>query len=77
MKECSSADVPDTLIGALKECSVLAYPNLNVLLILALTLPITSCEREEFQSTEVNQDYLTCHHVRVSTEFTCIDEDQP
>ena len=45
-KEYSSAAVPDTLIGALKECSVLAYPNLNALLILALTLPITSCESE-------------------------------
>ena len=37
---------PGTLIGTLKECSVLAYPNLNALLILALTLPITSCESE-------------------------------
>ena len=26
-KQCSSEDVTDTLIGALKECSVLAYPN--------------------------------------------------
>ena len=45
-KDCSSAAVPDTLISALKECSVLAYPNLNAMLILALTLPITSCESE-------------------------------
>ena len=45
-KQCSSEDVSDTLIGALKECSVLAYPNLNALLILALTLSITSCESE-------------------------------
>ena len=45
-KECSSAIVPDNLIGALKECSVVAYPNVNALLILALTLPITSCESE-------------------------------
>ena len=45
-KECSSAAVPDTLIGALKECSLLAYPNVNALLNLALTLPITSCESE-------------------------------
>ena len=45
-KGCSST-VPDILIGALKECSVLAYPNLNALLILALTLPITSCESEK------------------------------
>ena len=43
-KEGSSAVVPGTLIGTLKKCSVLAYPNLNALLILALTLPITSCE---------------------------------
>ena len=45
-KECSSAVVPDTLIGALKECSALSYPNVHTLLILALTLPITSCESE-------------------------------
>ena len=45
-KECSSAIVPDNLIGALKECSVVAYPNVNALLILALTLSITSRESE-------------------------------
>ena len=45
-KGSSSAVIPDTLIDALKECSVLAYPNLKALLILALTLPITSCESE-------------------------------
>ena len=45
-KECSSTVVPDTLIVALEECSVLSYPNLHALLILALTLPITSCETE-------------------------------
>lgn len=45
-KECSSTVVPDTRIVALKECSVLSYPNLHALLILALTLPITSCESE-------------------------------
>ena len=42
----SSIVVPDTLVGVLKECSILSYPNLNALLILALTLPITSCESE-------------------------------
>ena len=41
-----SEDVPDTLIGALKECNSLTYPNLNVLLSLALVLPVTSCESE-------------------------------
>ena len=45
-KEYSSAAVPDTLTGTLKECSAMAYPNLNAMLILALTLPITSCESE-------------------------------
>ena len=44
-KECSTT-VPDTLVGALRECSSLSYPNLSVLLKIALTLPITSCESE-------------------------------
>ena len=45
-KQYSSEDVSDILIGALKECSVLVYPNLNALWTLALTLPITSCDSE-------------------------------
>lgn len=44
-KGCS-ATVPDTLVGALHDCSSLSYPNLTVLLSIALTLPITSCESE-------------------------------
>lgn len=40
-KESPSATVPDTLVDALKECNVPTYSNLNALLTLALTLPIT------------------------------------
>ena len=45
-KQCSSAPIPHSLRDALKECSGLVYPNLRALLIVALTLPITSCESE-------------------------------
>ena len=44
-KGCSTT-VPDTLVGALQECSSFSYPNLSALLKIALTLPITSCESE-------------------------------
>ena len=45
-QESSSTTVPDTLVTALTECNVLTYPNLNALLTLALTLPVTLCESE-------------------------------
>ena len=46
-KACSTA-IPQTLTEALEICSSrsIAYPNLTVLLKIALTLPITSCESE-------------------------------
>lgn len=40
------SEVPKSLTGALRECNNMAYPNLMVLLQLALTLPITSCASE-------------------------------
>ena len=44
-KACSTA-VPQTLTEALEKCCSISYPNLKVLLKIALTLPITSCESE-------------------------------
>ena len=44
-KSCSTS-VPQTLTEALEKCSTISYPNLKVLLQIALTLPITSCESE-------------------------------
>ena len=41
-KECSTP--PVSLADALQKCSTLSYPNLTVLLKIAMTLPITSCE---------------------------------
>ena len=41
-----SGDVPRTLMGTLREFSALAYPNLHVLLKLAVVLSVTSCESE-------------------------------
>jgi len=41
-----STTVPQTLTESLVKCSSISYPNLKVLLTVALTLPITSCESE-------------------------------
>ena len=43
-KQASS--YPEILIDVLKACDETAFPNIRVLLQLALTLPITSCESE-------------------------------
>ena len=45
-QHAASADIPNKLVDALHSCSVLQFPNLYVLLRVALTLPITSCESE-------------------------------
>ena len=46
-KQCEkSSEIPNKLIDALKACNSLLFPNLLILLQLALTLPITSCESE-------------------------------
>ena len=42
----ASADIPKTLVDALHSCSAIQFPNLHVLLRVALTLPIMSCESE-------------------------------
>ena len=39
-------NLPNNLVGALEACDVTAFPNLEVLLRIALTIPITSCESE-------------------------------
>ncbi len=44
-KACSTS-VPDTLADTIQKCNTITYPNLMVLLKIALTLPITSCESE-------------------------------
>ena len=45
-KERFPPAISNKLVDALRECSVIQYPNLHVLLRIALTLPITSCESE-------------------------------
>ena len=46
-----SSEVPERLVDAFKECDVMSYPNIRILLQLALTLPITSCECERSLSS--------------------------
>ena len=46
-KQCEKlSEIPNKIIDALKACNSLLFPNLLILLQLALTLPITSCESE-------------------------------
>ena len=42
----SSSDIPTKLIDVYKACDSMSFPNIHILLKLALTLPITSCECE-------------------------------
>ena len=44
--DAANPDLPKKLIDVFKQCDAVSYPNLHVLLQLALTLPITSCECE-------------------------------
>ena len=41
-----NSEAPSRLVDALQACDVTTYPNIKVLLQLALTLPVTSCECE-------------------------------
>ena len=43
-------DPPDSIYEALKACDVMVYPNINRLLRLACTLPVTSCSVERSNS---------------------------
>ena len=49
-----TSDFPKKLIDVLQACDPVTFPNVRVLLQLALTLPITSCESEEFQPAEAH-----------------------
>ena len=44
-KQCSEL-VPERMVEALLQCDEIEFPNISVLLKLALTLPITTCESE-------------------------------
>ena len=45
-QQAASTEIPNKLVDALHSCSAIEFPNLHVLLRVALTLPITSCECE-------------------------------
>ena len=42
----SENELPRKLVDVYKACDCLNFPNIHILLQLALTLPITSCENE-------------------------------
>jgi hypothetical protein len=47
----SSEDTPASCAQAIKECDAMLYPNIFMLLKIACTLPVTSCECERSAST--------------------------
>ena len=57
-KQCSS-NVPTRIVDTLQQCDDIEFPNISVLLKLALTLPITSCESERsFSQLKLIKTYL-------------------
>ena len=58
-QQAAKANIPNTLVDALRSCSELQFRNLHGLLRVALTLPITSCESE--RSFSQLKLIKTCH----------------
>ncbi len=55
----SGNELPNKLVDVLDACSSLQFPNLSVLLRLALTLPVSSCECERsFSQLKIIKTYL-------------------
>lgn len=46
LHDTSRDDLPSNLVDVFQNCNSLQFPNIHILLRLALTLPITSCESE-------------------------------
>lgn len=46
LRDTSLDDLPRNLVDVFQSCNCLQFPNIHILLRLALTLPITSCESE-------------------------------
>ena len=68
-QHAARADIPNTFVDALHSCSELQFPNLHVLLRVALTLPITLCEGERsFSQLKLikTSHYLTMTNNRLS-----------
>ena len=55
----SGNELPNKLVNVLDACSPLQFPNLSVLLRLALTLPVSSCECERsFSQLKIIKTYI-------------------
>ena len=50
----AEGEIPATLTDSLTACDVTLFPNIKVLLTIAVTIPVTSCESEEFQPAETD-----------------------
>ena len=68
-KSVSAKDRPSDCAAALKECDQMFFPNIYILLQIACTIPVTSCECERnastlrrlhnFMRTSMTEDRLT------------------
>ena len=47
--------LPSLPSSAIKDCDAEIYPNIRILLQLACTIPVTSCECEECQCSQTSQ----------------------
>ena len=74
LQHAANADVPNKLVDTLHSCSALQFPNLHVLLRIALTLPITSCESE--RSFSQLKLIKTSHRTTMTNECISTDENQ-
>ena len=74
-------DIPESCAQAIKDCDPVVFPNISMLLKIACTLPVTSCECERSASTlrrlntfmraSMKQDRLSSHDLSTLT-MTCL-----
>ena len=76
-RACASTPVDkraDTLEKALLFCD---RDDISVLLAIACTLPVTTCETEIQQSTQTFENLPSFNHDRGKTRFTCCNQNTP
>jgi len=73
----SAEDRPSTLERALSVCDKNFFPNMHVLLKIACTLPVASCENERVNSTLANVKTGTMGQEQLSSLIMNVHNDMP